>query len=123
MLRAREGERLDTWIESTNERGVAEVRRFALGLTGDLAAVKAGLTLEYSNGQTEGQVNRLKMLKRTMYGGAKFDLLCQRVLHATYVEAVVTTRGTLGRRLRQPARCCVMPVRKKAGRVRPGAAT
>jgi transposase len=54
MLRAREGVRLDTWIESTSESEVAEVRRFALGLTGDLAAVKAGLTLEYSNGQTEG---------------------------------------------------------------------
>jgi transposase len=83
MLRAREGAHLDTWIESTNERGVAEVRRFALGLMGDLAAVKAGLTLEYSNGQTEGQVNRLKLVKRTMYGRATFDLLCQRVLHAT----------------------------------------
>jgi transposase len=83
MMRAREGAHLDTWIESTNERGVPEVRRFALGLMGDLAAVKAGLTLEYSNGQTEGQVNRLKLVKRTMYGRAKFDLLCQRVLHAT----------------------------------------
>jgi transposase len=50
---------------------------------GDLAAVKAGLTLEYSNGQTEGQVNRLKLVKRTMYGRATFDLLCQRVLDAT----------------------------------------
>jgi len=83
LLRAREGAQLETWIESTNERGVAQVRRFALGLMGDLAAVKAGLTLEYSNGQTEGQVNRLKLVKRTMYGRATFDLLCQRVLHAT----------------------------------------
>ncbi len=82
MLRAREGDRLDTWIESTNESGVAEVRRFARGLMGDLAAVQAGLTLAHSNGQTEGQVNRLKLVKRTMYGRAKFDLLCQRVLHA-----------------------------------------
>jgi len=83
MLRAREGTRLDTWIESTNECGVAEVRRFAQGLMGDFAAVKAGLTLAYSNGQTEGQVNRLKLVKRAMYGRATFDLLCQRVLHAT----------------------------------------
>ncbi len=82
MLRARAGTRLDTWIEATTKCGVAEVRRFALGLMGDYAAVKAGLSLEPSNGQTEGQVNRLKMLKRQMFGRAKFDLLCQRMLQA-----------------------------------------
>jgi transposase len=42
--------------------------------------VKAGLTLEWSNGQTEGQVNRLKLLKRQMYGRGRFDLLRKRVL-------------------------------------------
>ncbi len=82
MLRTRAGTRLDTWIEATTKCGVAEVRRFALGLMGDYAAVTAGLTLEPSNGQTEGQVNRLKMLKRQMFGRAKFDLLCQRMLQA-----------------------------------------
>ena len=45
------------------------------------AAVRAGLTLPWSNGQTEGQVNRLKMLKRQMYGRANIDLLRQRVLY------------------------------------------
>jgi len=44
--------------------------------------VYAGLTLNYSNGQTEGQINRLKLVKRAMYGRGKFDLLRQRVLHA-----------------------------------------
>jgi transposase len=68
MLRAREGAHVDTWIEATNERGVAAVRRFALGLMGERAAVKGGLTLEPSNGQTEGQLNRLKLVKRTMCG-------------------------------------------------------
>ena len=46
------------------------------------AAVRAAFELRYSNGQTEGQVTRLKLLKRQMYGRAKLDLLRQRVLHA-----------------------------------------
>jgi transposase len=46
----------------------------------DYDAVKAGLTLEWSNGQTEGQVHRLKLLKRQMYGRGRFDLLRKRVL-------------------------------------------
>jgi transposase len=55
---------------------------FALRLGEDCEAVKAGVTLEWSNGQVEGQINRLKMLKRQMYGRAKLDLLSQRVLLA-----------------------------------------
>lgn len=55
---------------------------FALRLGEDYEAVKAGVTLEWSNGQVEGQINRLKILKRQMYGRAKFDLLSQRVLLA-----------------------------------------
>lgn len=47
------------------------------------AAVEAGLTLEWSNGQTEGQVHRLKLLKRQMYGRAGFELLRRRVLAAS----------------------------------------
>jgi transposase len=52
------------------------------GLQRDEEEVLAGLTLVYSNWQVEGQVNKLKLLKRTMYGRAKFPLLRQRVLHA-----------------------------------------
>jgi transposase len=48
----------------------------------DFDAVRAALTLPYSNGQTEGQVNKLKSLKRQMYGRANFDRLRRRVLHA-----------------------------------------
>jgi len=82
MVRERHGERLDEWIETAAESGIAEVRRFALGLHGDAAAVRAGLTRAESNGQTEGQINKLKLVKRAMYGRGKFDLLRQRVLHA-----------------------------------------
>ncbi len=60
---------------------IADLQRFAAGLLLDKAAVEAGLTLEWSNGQTEGQVNRLKTVKRQMDGRASFDLLRQRVLH------------------------------------------
>ncbi len=56
--------------------------RFALRLGSDYEAVKAGVTLEWSNGQVEGQINRLKMLKRQMYGRASLDLLSQRFLLA-----------------------------------------
>jgi len=55
---------------------------FAESLRKDLPAVRAALMLPWSNGQTEGQVHRLKLIKRQMYGRAKFDLLAQRVCHA-----------------------------------------
>lgn len=61
---------------------MAELRRFAQGLLLDIDAVRAGLTLQWSNGQTEGQINRLKTLKRQMYGRAGFVLLRQRLLHS-----------------------------------------
>ena len=57
--------------------------RFAAGIERDYAAVRAALSLPWSNGQTEGQVTRLKLVKRQMYGRAKFDLLRQKVLHST----------------------------------------
>ena len=56
--------------------------RLARGLTEDLGAVGAALSHPWSQRQTEGQVNRLKLIKRQMYGRAKFDLLRARVLHA-----------------------------------------
>ena len=80
MLREREGERLDEWLACVEKQGVSELQSFAQGLRKDYDAVKAGLTLEWSNGQTEGQVHRLKLLKRQMYGRGRFDLLRKRVL-------------------------------------------
>ncbi len=59
-----------------------ELHRFANGLREDLSAVRAALSLPWSNDQVEGQVNRLKLIKRQMFGRAKFDLLRQRVLYA-----------------------------------------
>jgi transposase len=62
--------------------GIQELQRFANGLERDKAAVLAGLTLVHSNGQVEGQVTRIKLIKRMMFGRAGFALLRQRVLHA-----------------------------------------
>jgi transposase len=59
-----------------------ELKAFARGLEQDRAAIEAALREEWSNGQTEGQVHRLKLLKRQMYGRAKFDLLRAKVLFA-----------------------------------------
>ena len=58
------------------------MQRFVTGLRRDHAAVLNGLTLTYSSGAVEGNVNRIKMLKRQMYGRAKFDLLRKRILLA-----------------------------------------
>jgi transposase len=62
------------------DSGIDELARFARGLQEDLAAVTTGLTLAWSNGVTEGQIHRLKLVKRRGYGRAGFALLRQRVL-------------------------------------------
>ena len=82
MARKGTGQRFDAWLTRATTSGISELDRFARGLTDDRAAVEAGLTLEWSNGQAEGQVNKLKLLKRSMYGRANFDLLRLRLLHA-----------------------------------------
>lgn len=81
MLRKREGELLDTWLASVHESGLPELASFAHGVEQDKTAVRAGLTLQMNNGQTEGHVTRIKLIKRMMYGKAGFSLLRQRILH------------------------------------------
>ena len=82
MIRERTGENLDEWLRKVQESHLPEFDSFATGIQRDKAAVLAGLTLSWSNGPTEGHVNRLKLIKRSMYGRAKFDLLRARVLYA-----------------------------------------
>ncbi|HEY4388828.1 MAG TPA: ISL3 family transposase [Ktedonobacteraceae bacterium] len=81
MVRKLEGKRLDTWHASVYESSLPELTSFAHGVEQDKAAVQAGLTLPINNGQVEGQVTRIKLIKRMMYGKAGFALLRQRVLH------------------------------------------
>jgi transposase len=73
---------LDAWLVAAEHSGITELRGFARGVRRDLAAVQAALLLDWSQGQTEGQVNRLKTLKRQMYGRASFPLLRLRLLHS-----------------------------------------
>jgi len=82
LVRTRDQAALAPWLERAHEIGVAELREFAAVLRRDQAAVEAALTHEWSNGQTEGQVTKLKYLKRQMYGRASFRLLKQRMLRA-----------------------------------------
>ena len=82
MLRRREGERLAAWLDAAEASGIGDLARLAGKLRADRDAVQAGLTLCHSNGQTEGHVNRLKLVKRQGYGRAKVDLIRKRVLRA-----------------------------------------
>jgi len=80
MVRHRLEARLDGWLEMVKTSGLPALVSFANGLQKDLTAVRNALRYVWSNGQTEGQVNRLKYIKRSMYGRANFDLLRKRVL-------------------------------------------
>lgn len=82
ILHKREGHRLEQWLAKVAKSGLPELQQFARGVERDKEAVQAGLTWEINNGQVEGQVTKLKLIKRTMYGKAGFALLRQRVLHA-----------------------------------------
>jgi len=73
---------LTNWLTEARASGVPAMETFAAGLEGDSRAISAALNLPWSNGQTEGQVNRLKLIKRQMFGHASFDLLRRRVLLA-----------------------------------------
>lgn len=80
IVRSRLSKALDPWLQAVTQSGLAPLKTFAAGLERDKTAVAAALSLPWSQGQTEGQVNRLKLIKRQMYGRAKFDLLRLRVL-------------------------------------------
>ena len=80
MLRTRSHEQLPVWIAKALNSCIVEYARFANGLTRDIDAVTAALKYPWSNGQVEGQVQRLKTLKRQMYGRAGIDLLKARLI-------------------------------------------
>jgi transposase len=82
LVRERRGDALMAWITEATSSGIVALARFAQGLQEDLAAITAGLTLSWSNGPVEGQVNRLKLLKRQGYGRAGVRLLRQRLMQS-----------------------------------------
>jgi transposase len=88
LVRQRQPAQLDPWLARAATSALAPFRRFAKGLREDYAAVKAGVTLPWSQGPIEGQINRLKMLKRQMFGRARLDLLARRFLLAVRLRRV-----------------------------------
>jgi transposase len=82
LVRQRQPARLEPWLKRAATSALPPFRRFAKGLRADLAAVEAAVTLPWSQGPIEGQITRLKLLKRHMYGRARLDLLARRFLLA-----------------------------------------
>ena len=82
MRRSRTGEHLDAWLVQTKSRDLPELQSFACGREKDKDAVSNGLTWSMNNGPVEGKINKLKYIKRSMYGRSGFPLLRQKVLKA-----------------------------------------
>lgn len=82
LIRRRQPAQLDPWLIRAATSALAPFQRFAKGLRAAMAAVQAAVTLPWSQGPIEGQINRLKMLKRQMFGRARLDLLARRFLLA-----------------------------------------
>jgi transposase len=80
LVRHRRAEGLDAWLAASQTSGIPELQRFATGLQHAYASIRATLSEPWSTGQVEGQITRVKLVKRQMYGRAKVDLLKQRVL-------------------------------------------
>jgi transposase len=80
ILQGKDAGRMHNWIRDASESGIGPLMRFAYGLRRDLQAVIAAVETTWSSGQVEGQINRLKSIKRQMYGRAGFALLRARVL-------------------------------------------
>jgi transposase len=81
IVKGRLPEKLDCWLKAAMESEVLAMQNFAAGIEKDKEAIVAAVTLEWSNGPVEGQVNRLKLRKRQLYGRAGFALLRQYVLN------------------------------------------
>jgi transposase len=83
MMTGRHGDRLDAWIAAVDADDLPDLHSFTTGIRRDHDAVLAGLSLPHSSGAVEGNVNRVKVFKRQMYGRTGFDLLRKRVLLAS----------------------------------------
>jgi transposase len=82
LVRQRQPTQFDPWLKRATTSTIEALRRFATGLYEDYEAVKAGVTLPWSTSPVEGHINRLKMLKRQMFGRARLDLLSRRFIRA-----------------------------------------
>jgi transposase len=82
LVRRRQPGFLEPWLARATASTLPPFRRFARGLQADYAAVQTAVTLPWSQRPIEGQINRLKMLKRQMFGRARLDLVARRFLLA-----------------------------------------
>ncbi|MDF7819376.1 transposase [Runella sp. MFBS21] len=80
LMKMKQGDQLQTWCNNALDLGVDALKGFVRGIKQDFKAIFQAFTCEWSNGQVEGQVNRLKNIKRQMYGRASFELLRKRVI-------------------------------------------
>ena len=80
VLRGGSADKLEDWIRDAKSSGVYVMQRFAQMIQRDISAIRNAVVTPWSNGQTEGQINRLKTLKRAMYGRAGAELLRARML-------------------------------------------
>jgi transposase len=80
ILRTKNSEQIDVWMNEAHSSGLYGIRRFVLTLRNDAAAVRNAMSERWSNGQVEGQINRLNTLKRSMHGRADTDLRRARLL-------------------------------------------
>jgi len=82
MVRQRQADQLDSWLQACSSTEATELTNFATSLRREESAIRAALSEVWSTGPVEGQITRLKSIKRQMYGRANFDLLRRRVLQA-----------------------------------------
>ena len=80
IMFSKKHEKLEKWIQETRKHKILEINSFLNGIERDLEAVKNGIKYDYNNGLAEGSVNKIKVIKRIMYGRCSFDLLKQKVL-------------------------------------------
>lgn len=86
ILRGKKSLALDAWIDNAIESELIPIMRFARVLRRDIEAVNNAIELPWSNGQAEGQINRLRTLKRAMYGRAGPELLRARMLPPLHIK-------------------------------------
>lgn len=80
IMFSKKPEKLEKWIQETKKHNIPEIDSFLNGIGRDLEAIKNGIKYDYNNGLAEGSVNKIKVIKRIMYGRCSFDLLKQKVL-------------------------------------------
>ena len=80
ILYSRHDEKLEAWLEKIESFNISELQIYVNGIRIDIDAVKNGIRLKYNNGLVEGSVNKIRVIKRIMYGRNSFDSLKEKVL-------------------------------------------